>query len=54
MGITELLTVAFVVLKILGVIDWSLWLCLLPELIAIGFYLLITILYFAFFFWATR
>lgn len=54
MGITELLTVAFVVLKIVGVIDWSIWLCILPELIAVGIYVLITILYFGFFFWATR
>lgn len=54
MGITELLTVAFVVLKILGVIDWSWWLVVLPELIAVGFYVLITVLYFGFCFWLTR
>lgn len=54
MGITELLTVAFIVLKVVGVIDWSIWLCLLPELIAIGVYVLIIILHFAFFYWLTK
>jgi hypothetical protein len=34
MGITEAITIVFVVLKLCGVIDWSWWLVLLPELIA--------------------
>lgn len=41
MGITELLTVAFVVLKLLGKIEWSWWQVLLPEIIAVAIYLVI-------------
>lgn len=41
MGITELLTVAFVVLKLLGKIEWSWWQVLLPEIIAGAIYLAI-------------
>lgn len=41
MGITELLTVAFVVLKLLGKIEWSWWQVLLPEIIAVVIYLAI-------------
>jgi hypothetical protein len=37
-GILELLTIIFVVLKIVGTIDWSWWLVLLPEIIAIVLY----------------
>lgn len=33
MGFTEVLTLVFVVLKLTGVINWSWWLVLLPELI---------------------
>jgi hypothetical protein len=40
MGILEILTILFIALKLLGVIDWSWWLVLLPELIAVGIYLL--------------
>lgn len=40
MGLAEVLTVVFVVLKLVGVIDWSWWLVLLPEIIAVGFYIL--------------
>lgn len=39
MGFTELLTIVFVVLKLIGTIDWSWWWVLLPEIIAITFYL---------------
>lgn len=39
MGFTELLTIVFVVLKLIGTIDWSWWLVLLPEIIAIVFYI---------------
>lgn len=41
MGITELLTVAFVVLKLLGKIEWPWWQVLLPEIIAVAIYLAI-------------
>ena len=41
MGITELLTVAFVVLKLLGKIEWSWWQVLLPEIIAVAIYIII-------------
>lgn len=41
MGITELLTVSFVVLKLLGKIEWSWWQVLLPEIIAGAIYLAI-------------
>lgn len=39
MGITELLTVAFVVLKLLGKIEWPWWQVVLPEIIAGAIYL---------------
>lgn len=39
MGLAELLTIVFVVLKLTGVIDWAWWLVLLPEIIAVGLYL---------------
>ena len=35
MGIFEVLTVVFVVLKLIGVIDWSWWLVLLPSIIGV-------------------
>lgn len=44
MGITEVLTVVFVVLKLVGTIDWSWWLVFLPEIIAFVFYLAIFII----------
>lgn len=44
MGFTEVLTIVFIVLKLIGTIDWSWWLVLLPELIAIGVYLVWVIL----------
>lgn len=43
MGFTELLTIVFVVLKLIGTIDWSWWLVLLPEIIGVAFYILIVI-----------
>ena len=43
MGITEILTGIFVILKLLGKIDWSWWLVLLPEIIAAAAYILIWI-----------
>lgn len=40
MGFLELLTLIFIVLKLTGAIDWSWWMVLLPELIAIVGYLI--------------
>ena len=40
---TEILTIVFVVLKLIGKIDWSWWFVLLPEIIASAFYVLIVI-----------
>lgn len=41
MGFTEVLTIVFVVLKLIGTIDWSWWLVLLPEIIAMVFYIVV-------------
>lgn len=43
MGLTEVLTVVFIVLKLIGTIDWSWWLVLLPEIIAVALYVIITV-----------
>ncbi|MCI8632477.1 MAG: transmembrane Fragile-X-F protein [Lachnospiraceae bacterium] len=43
MGFTEILTIIFVVLKCFGLISWSWWLVLLPELIAFALYLLLIV-----------
>lgn len=40
MGLLEVLTVLFVALKLTGVIAWSWWLVLLPEIIAVGIYVI--------------
>lgn len=45
MGVTELLTIVFIILRLTGTIDWSWWLVLLPELIALGFYFIFVIVY---------
>lgn len=44
MGITEILTIIFVVMKLMGKIDWSWWLVALPEIIAAALYLLLYII----------
>lgn len=44
MGICEILTILFVVLKLFGKIDWSWWLVLLPEIIGIAFYAIMTVI----------
>lgn len=41
MGATEILTLIFVVLKLTGVIAWSWWWVLLPEIAAAPFYMLV-------------
>lgn len=43
MGITEILTIVFVVLKLLKVINWHWLLVLLPELLALVVYVIIVI-----------
>ena len=40
MGILEILTIVFIVLKLMGTIDWSWWYVVLPELIAIVGYVI--------------
>ena len=40
MGFTEVLTLIFVVCKLIGVINWSWWLVLLPEIIAVAVYII--------------
>ena len=39
MGICEILTIIFVLCKLFGVISWSWWFVLLPEIIALAFYI---------------
>lgn len=41
MGFAEILTIIFICLKVLGVITWSWWLVLLPEMIAVVLYIAI-------------
>ena len=41
MGICEVLTIIFVVLKLVGTIDWSWWFVLLPEIIAFVWYFIL-------------
>ncbi|MDK0745833.1 hypothetical protein [Clostridium perfringens] len=43
MGIFEVLTLIFIVLKLFGVIAWSWWLVLLPEIIGLILYLIVGI-----------
>ncbi len=39
MGICEVLTIIFVVCKLLGIVTWSWWLVFLPEIIAVVAYI---------------
>ena len=43
MGFTEILTIIFIVLKLLGVITWAWWVCLLPEIIAGVLYVIVVV-----------
>lgn len=43
MGFTELLTIVFIILKLIGFISWSWWLVLLPEIIAFVLYAVLII-----------
>lgn len=44
MRFIEVLTIVFIVLKFMGIIAWSWWLILLPEIIALVFYVVFIIL----------
>ncbi|MFJ5565025.1 transmembrane Fragile-X-F protein [Lysinibacillus xylanilyticus] len=44
MGIAEVLTIVFVVLKLTNVITWSWWLVLLPAIISFSIYALILVM----------
>lgn len=44
MGFTEELTIIFIVLKLLNIIDWNWFLVLLPEIIALTIFLIIVII----------
>jgi len=41
MGLLEVLTLVFVVLKLLGVIAWSWWYVFLPLIVSAGIYVII-------------
>jgi len=43
-GVTTIITIIFIVLKLIGVIDWSWFLVLLPALIGTGSLLLIMLI----------
>ena len=40
-GLCEVLTIIFVILKLVGVIDWSWWWVLSPALIGLGLWLIL-------------
>ncbi|MFS0643822.1 hypothetical protein [Siminovitchia sp. 179-K 8D1 HS] len=40
MGILEILTIVFIVLKLIGTIDWSWWLVLLPTIVSLSIYII--------------
>lgn len=44
MGFLELITIVFVVLKLMGIITWGWFLVLLPAIIAIVFYLVLIVM----------
>ena len=45
MGICEILTVVFIALKLIGIIDWNWFFVVLPEIIAFLLYALIIVTY---------
>lgn len=47
LGLASVLTIIFVVLKLVGVINWSWWWVLSPTLISIGLALIIIVIYIA-------
>ncbi|MGE6370633.1 hypothetical protein ACQKDB_16015 [Planococcus kocurii] len=40
MGILAVLTIVFIVLKIIGMVDWSWWMVLLPTIISVSLYVI--------------
>ena len=46
MGFTEVLTIVFIVLKLLGVISWGWFYVLLPEIIAVALYIVVPMVIF--------
>ncbi len=50
-GLSSILTIIFVVLKLVGVIHWSWWWVLSPTLIRIGLWLIVVAIYIA---WETH
>lgn len=45
LGLTGVLTIIFVVLKLVGVIDWSWWWVLSPTLISVGLWIIFIVVY---------
>lgn len=45
LGLGSVLTIIFVVLKLVGVIDWSWWWVLSPTLISIGLLIIVAIIF---------
>lgn len=43
MGFTEILTIIFIFLKVLGMVSWAWWVVFLPEIIAVVIYLIVFI-----------
>ena len=48
MGFLELLTIIFIILKVLGYIDWSWLVVLSPMLVAIALYIIVVIVHIIF------
>lgn len=44
MGLLEILTVVFIILKLVGVINWNWFLVLLPEILSVCFYIILIFL----------
>lgn len=53
-GFTGLLTIAFIVLKLLNVIDWSWWWVLSPLWISFALALLVAVGVFIFIIWCSK
>lgn len=49
MGFTEVLTIVFIVLKLIGIINWSWILVLLPEIIAVSIYIIVILINFIYY-----
>ena len=45
LGLSSVLTIIFVVLKLVGVINWSWWWVFSPTLISVAFWLIIVTIY---------